>query len=304
MTQTFARRTSYALLALAAVLAPVAVTALWAQQHLLSEKGYLATVAPLAADPSVQSAVSQAATDQIVSALPVDSIASSLPSVLQGVGALAEKAERTLVSAAVSDVVHSPSFPSLWVQANATAHEQFGAAMAAGGSGGDLRLTIGLDPIVQAVRADLVRRGVPGVGDVPLYVPGHVVMVTVPGAQVRSAHVAWALVRGAQWLAMAVVLLAAAAVLVAPRRRWMLLLEAVALLAGVGGLALLTVAAHAFYVAHSPVGAHVFGDALAASLGSWVRAWGLAATAVLAVAIAAVLGSSHEWRARNAHPAG
>ena len=86
MPRTLARRTSYGLLVVFALLTPAAIVGTWAQRHLVDERGYLQTVAPLSSDPRVQQAVASAVTAQVVAALPIKSITDSLPSALTGIG--------------------------------------------------------------------------------------------------------------------------------------------------------------------------------------------------------------------------
>ena len=50
MPRTLARRTSYGLLVVFALLTPAAIVGTWAQRHLVDEQGNLQTVAPLSSD--------------------------------------------------------------------------------------------------------------------------------------------------------------------------------------------------------------------------------------------------------------
>lgn len=62
------------LITLAAVLTPLSAIATWTNSQISDTDRYVATVAPLAKDPAVQSAVTNRVTDLIMQQLPIDSL--------------------------------------------------------------------------------------------------------------------------------------------------------------------------------------------------------------------------------------
>nr|WP_255648781.1 hypothetical protein [Frankia sp. ArI3] len=75
------------LLLLAAVLAPLAVVATWADTTISDTDRYVDTVAPLATDPAVQNLVIDRLTGRVVSNVNVDQVTASLAGVLARNGA-------------------------------------------------------------------------------------------------------------------------------------------------------------------------------------------------------------------------
>ena len=139
----------------------------------------------------------------------------------------------------------------------------------------DVQLTLDLQPVVDAVQQHLVDNGFSFLRGVHIDVNGQTAMVTVPQSDLAPARDAWtALHVLAPWLPLVVLVLAVAAIVLAPQRSWMLLAEAVAVLAAAGAVALAATGAHSWYVAHaqqSSGAAVAIGDALGHSIGQWLR---------------------------------
>jgi hypothetical protein len=275
MPRTLARRTSYGLLVVFALLTPAAIVGTWAQRHLVDEQGYLHTVAPLSSDPRVQQAVASAVTAQVVAALPIKSITASLPPALTDIGRAATDAATTAVADAVTDVTTGPQFASVWLSANQSAHAQLSEVLATTPGTSDVQLTLDLQPVVDAVQQHLVDNGFSFLRGVHIDVNGQTAMVTVPQSDLAPARDAWTVLHVlAPWLPLVVLLLAVAAIVLAPQRSWMLLAEAVTVLAAAGAVALAATSAHSWYVAHaqqSSGAAVAVGDALGHSIGQWLR---------------------------------
>ena len=266
MPRTLARRTSYGLLVVFALLTPAAIVGTWAQRHLVDEQGYLQTVAPLSSDPRVQQAVASAVTTQVVAALPiaVDHRSAALrPSRASG---RRPRTQPPRPSATPSPSHHSPQFASVWLSANQSAHAQLSEVLATTPSTSDVQLTLDLQPVVDAVQQHLVDNGFSFLRGVRIDVNGQTAMVTVPQSDLAPARDAWTVLHVlAPWLPLVVLLLAVAAIVLAPQRSWMLLAEAVTVLAAAGAVALAATSAHSWYVAHaqqSSGAAVAIGDAL------------------------------------------
>ncbi|NUS90245.1 MAG: hypothetical protein HOY75_48040, partial [Streptomyces sp.] len=133
------RRLRYAgasvLLVLAVLLAPLAVVATWAHEEVSDTGRYVQTVAPLASDPAVQSAVTDRLTKRVVDNVDVAGVTAALTKALDRVGApprVADSARlltgplKTALTTAVHDVVakvvHSDQFAQVWTAANRRAH--------------------------------------------------------------------------------------------------------------------------------------------------------------------------------------
>lgn len=163
-------------LLLAAVLAPLAVVATWAHDAMSDTDRYVETVAPLADNPAVQSAVITRITDAITSRLDIkavtqeavdalaarglparaaDSLSALLPALDNGVDGFIDKQVRNLVE--------SDEFVAAWETANREAHTQMVAVLtgktgeAVEVQGDAVRLNLAV--LINAVKARLADRG-------------------------------------------------------------------------------------------------------------------------------------------------
>ncbi|HEU4998367.1 MAG TPA: hypothetical protein VFT68_05430 [Lapillicoccus sp.] len=237
------------LLALATLLAPAAVVAGWARVQLTSADTFVDTFAPLADDPQVQAFVS----DQVVTAINgavdipaltkdvFDGVAQlNLPpraaAALQLLQAPATSGLESLIGNGVDNVVRSEAFRDLWRQGLRGAH---GALV---GLQGDLtdsnravtvsqegEIGIQLRPVIAAVKARLVARGVPLAANIPEIDKSIVVARTDAVPTIRTTY-SLAVAAGT-WLPFVVLALFAGAVLLAHRRRRTLVAAAVCLFA-------------------------------------------------------------------------
>jgi hypothetical protein len=174
-----------ALILLATLLAPVAVVAAWAERTLTDTDRYVATVAPLAEDPVVKSAVAGRITTEVMSRIDVGAIRD------QAVGELEDRDIAPRATAALSTleapltsgvesfvrstadrVVESDAFASTWERANRVAHEQLVDVMQ--GQQGDVlqvgqdgQLTIQLSGIIDLLKQRLVDRGLGVAANIP-----------------------------------------------------------------------------------------------------------------------------------------
>ncbi|WP_158609748.1 hypothetical protein, partial [Cellulomonas triticagri] len=166
-----------ALLVVGALLVPVAVVAVWARGLATDTDRYLATVAPLAEDPAVRSAVVGRVTDAVVDAVDVEGRVADVASAVAGLDLppAAQSAVTALqgplvdaltgfVRTTVERVVTSDAFAEVWVTANRTAHEQLVAVLrgdpdAVAALDADGTLSVPLGPVADVVRERLVDRG-------------------------------------------------------------------------------------------------------------------------------------------------
>jgi hypothetical protein len=218
------------LLVIVAVLVPLAVTARFARGELLNTDRYVATVAPLASDPAVQSALTDRVTNEIVSRI-------DLPALIQqATGQLNLRAGPlidNLLSGPVTDwltnfihqhvqkFVASPAFATLWTNVNRLAHqgvnrlltgEQGGIVAASGDS-----VVLNIGPIVDAAKQALVADGFRLAGSIPSVDAQYTLFQSdqLPRAQ-RTVRLLNTL---ANWLPWIIAALFALAVWLAPNRR-------------------------------------------------------------------------------------
>jgi len=97
--RTWPRTTvGYALIALAALLAPLAVVSVWARSQVTDTDRYVQTVAPLASDPAVQSAVTTNITNVVFQYLDVQGLTQQAIDALSSSGRLPPAATQRLDS--------------------------------------------------------------------------------------------------------------------------------------------------------------------------------------------------------------
>lgn len=215
---------------LAAVLVVASVTARYARSELLDTDRYVETVAPLAADPQVQAAVTDRVTHEIMARLPLEKLAGDLAA---AVNLPRAQAIIDLVTPAVSswlqnqihkvvgEVVTSPRFASVWIEVNRKAHQNVEGLLT--GQGGPMLhangtdIVVDLGPVLAAARQELVDRGFGLAARIPdMSIPYTVAQVDqLPEIQryVRLLDVS------ATWLPPLALVLLGLAVWTAPNRR-------------------------------------------------------------------------------------
>jgi hypothetical protein len=164
------------LIAMAALLAPVAVVAAWAHDQISDTDRYVETITPLADDPAVQKAIVDRITTEIFTRLDVQAVTTEAVDALadQGLpptaaatltalsGTLADSIE-SFVTDKVRQFVESPEFADAWVAANREAHVQM-VALLTGKDTEKVTVTgnavqVNLAAVINAVKARLVARG-------------------------------------------------------------------------------------------------------------------------------------------------
>ncbi len=165
------------LILVGALLAPVAVVGSWARGLMVDTDRYVDTVAPIAEDPLVQSAVSNRITLAVVEALNVEQLTTQAtdavagldlpPLISQAVGSLQAPLQDAItgfIGKNVTKIVSSDAFENTWEQANRVAHEQIVAtlrgdpdALAQISDSG--ALTLDITPIIEQVKTSLVEAG-------------------------------------------------------------------------------------------------------------------------------------------------
>ena len=165
------------MIVLAAILAPLAVVAIWAHDEIGDTDRYVETVAPLASDPAVQDAISSRITEEIFSRLDVKAITQDAvdalaarglpPAAATSLKALAtplSSGVRSFVADKVDALVRSPQFQQAWEAANRQAHAQVVAVLT-----GDLEnsavsvegrtVSVNLATVIESVKGQLEDSG-------------------------------------------------------------------------------------------------------------------------------------------------
>jgi hypothetical protein len=167
----------YVLVALAALLAPLSVVSVWARGEIGDTDRYVQTVAPLASDPAVQSAVTTQLTNLVFQYLDVqglaqqavDAIASgdrvppALAGRLDGLVAPITNGVHNFTQDQIGTLVRSDTFATAWTTANRAAHTAVVAALngdtRAGVTVADNAVTLDLAPFLAQVKQQLVAGG-------------------------------------------------------------------------------------------------------------------------------------------------
>ena len=192
------------LIVIGCILAPISVVAVWTKNLVTDTDRYVATVAPLASDPAIQSAIADKITAEVFTHLDVVGITN------QAVDALAERGLPPLIATQlhalsqplssgvqsfvrdqVGEVVASDAFADAWLTANRAAHQALVAALT-----GETRegvtiendtVSINLGPIIQEVKQRLIDRGFELASRIPNVNPSFVLVQSDYIAQARGA---------------------------------------------------------------------------------------------------------------------
>ncbi len=229
--------TAWVLVVLGLLLAPAAMLVQYAHTTLTDTDGFVATFAPLANDPDVQTAVSAAVVQAIQNSVDVDGATQNLFSGLetlplsdaakQGLGLLEGPAIdgiHALLSQLVTGFVQSDAFADVWRQTLQLTHQQLNATLsgdssAVVGINGD-DVSINLAPVIATVKQNLVSSGVGFASLIPDDIQATVDLGTVSG--IGQLRVLYGLVGAlAIWLPiLATVFVLGGIAVGVNRRRW------------------------------------------------------------------------------------
>ena len=233
------------LIILGVLLAPVAVVAHWAQQELTDTDRYVATIGPLASDPTVQSAVSNRLTAVVMEQLDVPTLVGDALSALNSpdlpptVGLALGAAQQPLtdgiesfVHKTATAVVESPTFEDAWVEANRLAHTQLVAVMEGDTGnvlqvGDDGQLTIELAGLIETLKTRLVDNGFAVAANIPEVNASFTIVETSQLVTAQNAYGALDVI--GTWLPWLSLALIAAGVLTAVHRTRALVVAGLAL---------------------------------------------------------------------------
>ncbi|MET0928606.1 MAG: hypothetical protein ABWX74_03760 [Aeromicrobium sp.] len=222
------------LVAIAVLMAPLSVVAIWARSEIGDTDRYVETVAPLASDPAVQDAITARVTDEIFSYVPVEELTSDAlaavqspslpPRVSLALTSLAQPitgAVRSFVESKIDGVVRSDAFADAWAEANRSAHAQLVAVLTGEGNesvdvDGD-SVEVELAAVIAAVKSELVDAGF----QVAERIPAVSVSFTIfESADLAKAQKAFGLLdTAATWLPLVGLAAALGAIALSRRRR-------------------------------------------------------------------------------------
>lgn len=299
------------LILLGALLAPVAVVAAWAERTLTDTDRYVATVGPLAEDPTVRSALSGRLTQAVMAQVDVgsllDAVAGGLDerdvapravAALPALEAPLTSGVESFVRRTADRVVTSDEFASAWQQANRVAHEQLVDVMR--GDGGDVvqvgqdgQLTIQLAGMIELLKDRLDERGFGLAANLPTINATFTVMETTQLVEIRNRYAQ--IVALGTWLPWIALVLLGAGVIAANHHLRALVVAGLSLVAAMLVLAVGLAIARGLYLdALSGVvlrldAAEVLFDQMVTFLRATLRTVGVLG---LVVALAAYLGGS------------
>ena len=257
------------LIVIGAVMAPLALVASWSKAVLTDTDQFVATYAPLADDPSIQAYVTDQTVAIINERIDIPQLTSDVidgitdlgtgPRATQALELLkgpAASGLQNLIETGVTNFVASDAFANVWATALRTSHTALVKAMendpdAALQLGADGSIGIQLGPIVDAVKSNLVDRGIDLANQIPEV---DRTIVVAQSDALASVQLAYGLaVAAGSWLPWIAILFLAAGVLVARRRPVALIWAAVALALSMAlALAGFAVGVVAFIAAVSP----------------------------------------------------
>jgi len=212
---------AFLLLLVGVVLVPVATAGRWAHDVLVPPDGFVATVAPLATDPTVTGEVE----DRVVAA--------TTRQLATGTGVDGRQVE-PLVRLAVQRAVADPAFARVWRTSTRDVHAQL-VDVLSGSSPATSDVGLRLAPVSGSVRRELVAAGVPFAERLPTV---QATVTLVPGSELARARGAFALLeeRGPE-LPVVTLLLIGLGLLVARRRTSALGYSCLAVLIEIGMVA-------------------------------------------------------------------
>jgi hypothetical protein len=232
--------TAWVLVIVSALLFPIALTAYWGQRTLTDTERYIATVAPLAQDPTVKRAVGDKVTAVLVTQIDAKNRVSELlvdTPRLQPIAGPVAVAVDNLVGQTVTKVLDSDQFDQLWITINTQLQKGLVAALSNDPTGpvtiqGD-QVVLDTGDLIAVVKQRLVDQGLSFAANIPVppVADRQVVLLTSP--QLAQARVAYALGQPvAQWLIFVVLLMFVVAVLISRKRARMTMAVGVAIILG------------------------------------------------------------------------
>ncbi|GAA5025412.1 hypothetical protein ACFQRL_12990 [Microbacterium fluvii] len=306
---------------IASILVPVAIVGAWARLQLVDEDAFVATLAPIASDPAVQSMVVDETMEAIGAQVDFGELTSNVfdgiasiegmpPAAVSALGLLEQPAAQgleNLVQTTVTRVVESDAFVDVWATATRGAHRAVTAAATYDNQGAvvitDEGLGIQLGVIVDQVKQRLTERGIGIASLIPAV--DRVVIIGTGSALVAIQTIYTIATLVGLWLPFLCLALFLAGILVARRRTTAVLGSGIGLAVGAGALAL-TFSIASAVVAQAAVSLAVSPTALDVVYRQLVDAMAHTAAVgfVIGLGIAVLAWAQGRWKAARAVRAG
>ncbi|MFF9842692.1 hypothetical protein ACH414_12735 [Streptomyces sp. NPDC020422] len=274
------------LIVIGCVLAPLSLVAAWTADLLGDTDRYVSTVAPLASDPDVQTAVATRVTNAVMEHIDLADLLEGVapeqrPVLEKALGKLGDSLEGAVgsfVHEKAQQVVASDNFQTVWDQANRAVHTSLDRALT-GSEEGAVKVnqdtvTLDLAPVVDQVKQRLVDSGLTVAAKIPEV---HTDFTLVQADDIGKVKTGFALLQKLGfWLPVIAVLFVAGGVLLATHRRRALVAAALgfaaaALVLGIGLTVFRTVYLNALPTGVSPAAAGSVYDILIRYLRTAVR---------------------------------
>ena len=250
------------LVVLGALLAPVALTAVWAHNQVDETDRFVDSVSPLMREPAVRAVLTDRVTDavfehldvrgladQAVDALAEQGLPPRVTTALHGLTGPLESSVRSFTHTKVGEVFASDRFARTWDRVIRVAHTQAAAALSGTSSSLSIEgddVVLDLAPFIAIAKERLVESGLTVAERLPELHP--TITVADASALVR-ARAAYSLLDGlATWLPVVALVLLAAGVLLARDRRRTLLAASLGVAAGMLLLAVALAVGRAVFV--------------------------------------------------------
>ena len=292
------------LIAIAALLAPVAVVATWANDEIGDTNRYVDTVGPLASNPAVQQAIVkrieteiytyidlESITQDVVNALDQQGLPPRAVTTLHAISGPLASAVRGFINDRITAFVQSSAFEQAWIEANRQAHTQMVAVLTGKGSdtvdtsGGQVSVSVAT--IIDAIKTQLEGQGFSIASRIPTVNASFVIFQS---DNLTKAQGAFSLLDDiATWLPFFALLLIVVAVFVARNRRHALLAAGLAVAASMILLGALLNVLRPIYLDALPTGTSL--DAAGAVYDQLVSFIRMALRSVLVVALVIAIGA-------------
>jgi hypothetical protein len=192
------------LIVIGCVLAPLSVAAVWTRNQVTNTDRYVATVSPLADDPTIQNAITdqitaqvfnyidvQGLTNQAVDALTERGLTPALATQLRALAVPIASGVESFTRDQVAKVVQSDAFADAWVQANRVAHAELVKALTGEGGGSvtveNDTVSVNLAAFIDTVKQRLVDSGFAVAARIPEVNASFVLFQSADVTRARSA---------------------------------------------------------------------------------------------------------------------
>jgi hypothetical protein len=292
------------LVVVACVLAPLSVVAVWTKNQVTNTDRYLRTMAPLASEPAIQSALAdritarifasvdvKALTDQAVDLLAKQGLPPARVAQLRSLEVPVANGVESFTHSQVAKITSSAAFATAWVQVNRFAHEALVKALTGKGGGAvtihNDTVTVDLGPLIHTVKQQLVASGYNLAAKIP---ETNASFVLFQSSNLTKAQSGFNLLNKLGiWLPIIVLVLIALGVYVAKSHRRALVGACLGVGAGMIVLALGLALFRSAYLNALP--ANVSHDAAAVAYDTLVRYLRLGLRSVLVLALVIALGA-------------